>query len=187
MNPYVKRNSMEVKISSLINKHLNSRFLGDRIIAISKEVQESYRTIMHVPQGNIQRIYHGIDARHFHPPTKEQRLKARTDFELTLEEKVICLIGRLSPFKGHKVLLEAISQLQSEKMTVTALCAGTGEYKQNICQYAEDLGISESVKMLGFADSRKVLWASDVIVLPQSARSITSRYLRSYAVRSCTN
>lgn len=172
MNPYVKRNSMEVKLSSAVNRYLNRGFLGDRIIAISQEVEESYRTIMHVPQHHIQRIYHGIDVERFHPPTKEQRLKARSDIGITPEAKVVCLIGRLSPFKGHKVLIDAIAKLRTEGISVIALCAGTGDYERDICQYARQRGVEKSLRMLGFADSRQILWSSDAIVLPSQREAL---------------
>lgn len=172
MNPYVKRNSLEVKLSSWVNKYFNSHFLGDRIIAVSKEIIESYQLIMHVKENDIKPIYYGIDSEYFRPASYQERLKAKSQLGLLPDEKVVCLIGRLSRIKGHHILFEALAQLRSQGINITALCAGTGDSKQDICDYAAELGISDSVKMLGFVDSRQVLWASDAIVLPSKREAL---------------
>jgi glycosyltransferase involved in cell wall biosynthesis len=172
MNPKVKREHLETKLTSWINRYLNPYFLGDRLIAVSREVKESYLQIMNVPQNNIVSIYHGIDSQYFRPPSKEERFQARKALGLKDNDKVVCLIGRLSPVKGHNILIEAITTLQEQGIKAIALCAGIGDWEDNIRDYATKLGVSESIHLLGFTDSRQVLWASDVIVLPSQREAL---------------
>jgi glycosyltransferase involved in cell wall biosynthesis len=172
MNPKVKQDSLETKLASWINRYLNSGFLGDRLISISREVKESYIAIMNIPEDNIVSIYHGIDSEHFRPPSAEERLQARKVFGLKENDQVVCLIGRLSPVKGHNILIEAISKLKERGINAIALCAGTGDWEANIRSHAAKLGVSDSIHLLGFTDSRQVIWASDVIVLPSQREAL---------------
>jgi glycosyltransferase involved in cell wall biosynthesis len=172
MNPKVKQDNLETKLTSWINRYLNSNFLGDRLISISREVKESYMEIMNIPQDNIVSIYHGIDSQHFRPPSIEERLQARKVLGLQENDKVVCLIGRLSPVKGHNILIEAIAKLKEREIDAISLCAGTGDWEANIRNYAIKLGVSESIHLLGFTDSRQVLWASDAIVLPSQREAL---------------
>jgi glycosyltransferase involved in cell wall biosynthesis len=172
MNPKVKQDSLETKLASWINRNLNSGFLGDRLISISREVKESYIVIMNIPEDNIASIYHGIDSEHFRPPSAEERLQARKIFGLKENDQVVCLIGRLSPVKGHNILIEAISKLKERGINAIALCAGTGDWEANIHSYAAKLGVSDLIHLLGFTDSRQVLWASDAIVLPSQREAL---------------
>ena len=172
MNPKVKSKSLSTKLGSLMNRYLNPNFLGDRTIAISQEVQKSYRDILHIREENIRLIYHGMDETYFYPPSSQERLDARLKLGLQENTKVVCIIGRLSPFKGHKVLFRAVEYLQERGVKLVVLCAGTGQQEQELNDYSQKLGITDSIKMLGFADARQTLWASDVIVLPSKREAL---------------
>jgi glycosyltransferase involved in cell wall biosynthesis len=156
-----------VKIGAFVNKTFQT-FLGNRFIAISSEVKEAYEKDLSVPSAQIQLVCHGVATDRFHPPSPQERLKAREMFGLTLEDKVVCLIGRLYPIKGHDVLVKAISILRSSGMDVIALCAGAGDQEEirNVQNWATHAGVSDLIRLLGFTDTRQVLWASDVLTLP---------------------
>jgi glycosyltransferase involved in cell wall biosynthesis len=172
--PYVSTCHMElsnkpvkVKLAGVANKYFRLIF-GDRMIAISSEIKNAFER-MKVPAENIRLIYHGVDSEHFRPPSPEERLMSRETFGISPESKVICFIGRLDvPVKGHDVLIRAISKLRSDGLDAIALCAGKGYgIGENIIQsQATEEGVSDLVRLLGFADARQVLWASDVLVLP---------------------
>ncbi|MBW4647423.1 MAG: glycosyltransferase family 4 protein [Kastovskya adunca ATA6-11-RM4] len=155
-----------VQIGAFVNQYFGT-FLGDRFIAISTEVKDVYEHTLKVPKENIRLICHGVDNDHFRPPSGQERLEAREAFELAPKSQVVCLIGRLDPVKGHDVLYRALAILKSGGIKVTALCAGTGgKWKDEIQTLATELGVDDCVRFLGFTDTRQVLWASDVLILP---------------------
>ncbi|MCA1994308.1 MAG: glycosyltransferase family 4 protein [Coleofasciculus sp. S288] len=158
---------LNVKFSTLAKQGFNTVF-GNRVIAISSNLKDAFKRIMKVPEENIRLIYHGIENEYFRPPSFEERLKAREAFNLAPESKVVCHIGRLSLVKGHDVLIRAISILRSQGIDAIALCAGKGygDEEDVIRLHAAQGGVSDLVHLLGFADTRQVLWASDVITLP---------------------
>jgi glycosyltransferase involved in cell wall biosynthesis len=141
---------------------------GDRFIAISSELQRIFEGSLHVPTSNIKRIYHGIDSSYFYPPSKDEKYNARQSFNLTEGSQAICLIGRLSRTKGHDILIHAIDLLKQQGIIPTLLFAGKGylDEEEEIRNFAIEHGVLDSIKFLGMTDSRKVLWASDILVLP---------------------
>ena len=160
-------NRVGVKFSGLAGRHLKTLF-GKRLIAVSSALVEAYQTIMNVPKENIRLIYHGVDPNQFRPPTAEEQLKAHQSFGLDDHDKVICLVGRLSPAKGHRLLIEALAILQHRGVDAIVLCAGKGyaDEENQIRKLASQLEVFESVRFLGMTDTRQVLWASDILVLP---------------------
>ena len=170
VEPTQKR--LGVRLGMLVGSHFKSLF-GDRVIAVSSELKEAYRHVMQVPDENIRLIFHGIEHEQFRPPTSEERLNARESFGLASTDKVVCLIGRLSRTKGHRLLIEALSLLQAQHLPVVALCAGKGyaNEKEVVQLQAKQAGVLEALHLLDFVDTRQVLWASDVIVLPSSQHS----------------
>jgi glycosyltransferase involved in cell wall biosynthesis len=162
-----RSSDLEVKISSFASR-INDSILGDAVIAISREIAKEYETIFRLPTRRIYTIWHGIDNDYFYPGSIEERRIAKQKFKLYSNEMVIAMIGRLDPVKGHETLFRAVNLLQEKNIPVTVLCAGQGygEEKDNLIQKAKDLNVIDRIHFLGMIDSRQVLWASDVLVLP---------------------
>lgn len=158
----------DIKISAFMNKYVNNNFLGDRVIAVSSNLQAAYEQLMQVPSEDIKLICYGIDDSHFRPAEDEDRIAARQELGLSPESNVIAMIGRLSNVKGHDILVRALSILRSKGIDVVALCAGKGygDEESVVKSMASEAGVSDLVRLLGLTDTRKVLWASDAKVLP---------------------
>ena len=157
-----------IKFAAFVNKYLVRNFLGDRLIAVSLDLKEAFINLMSVPKSNVRIIHHGMDTKYFRVPVLEERRAARRVYGLSDSSMVICLLGRLSYVKGHDVLIQAIQILKSRGLEVIALCAGKGygQEAEELQAEIEKAGVSHLIKLLGFTDTRQVLWASDVKVLP---------------------
>jgi glycosyltransferase involved in cell wall biosynthesis len=161
-----EKNRLNLKLGSLLSKHLSTIF-GDRVIAISTNLKNAFERLK-VPVENIRLVYHGVENEYFRPASEVERLSTRQAFNLPPESKVVCLIGRLSPIKGHDVLVRSLAILRSEDFEAIALCAGKGygAEEEVIRTYAAKMGVLDGIRLLGLTDARQVLWASDVLVLP---------------------
>lgn len=141
-------------------------FLGDRAIAISSEIKREFTELLNMPEKHVYFIPNGVRQNHFFPPSAADRQNARDHLGLASDDRVVCIIGRLNPIKGHDLLAKAIARLRSDGMEVTALVAGTGDWEADIRRSIASQGVEDLVRLLGFTDAREVLWASDILVLP---------------------
>ena len=146
--------------------HKIGSFWGDKTIAISSETRNYLINNFRVPPSRIEIVYNGVDESYFRPPTVEESFKARQQLNLNPEDKVVSLLGRLEPVKGHDVLIKALALLRAKGCNVIALFAGEGSKAQALAQLASELGVADLVRQIGYVDSRLVLWASDVSILP---------------------
>jgi glycosyltransferase involved in cell wall biosynthesis len=148
-----------------INK-ISGSFLGDKAIAISEDMKKIITNKLNFPKEKTTIISNGVNSAHFRPPTPEEKRSARQFFGLQQDDKVVCLVGRLDPVKGHDTLFSALSLLKENGLRVRAICAGSGGFDDEIKGQAVDHGVADDVIFPGFTDSRAVYWASDVNVLP---------------------
>ncbi|KAM3112593.1 glycosyltransferase family 4 protein [Phormidesmis sp. 146-33] len=157
----------DVKLSRVLSRYVGSIF-GDRMIAISSELQQAFEIGLEIPKEKIRLICHGVDQNYFRPPTPTERHQAREAFGLKPEDWVVCHVGRLAPEKGHAVLTEAIAHLRSAGVEIIGLYAGKGygNEKAAIAAKVTQSGVSDLVRLLGMTDTRQVLWAADALVLP---------------------
>lgn len=150
-----------------VNQYLSGLW-GDRLIAISREIQQFFEVSLRVESTRIKLVYHGVDDAHFRPPSPEERQSSRLQYGLQDSDRVVCLVGRLDPIKGHDVLIKALSILKQQDFKVIALVAGKsyGDELSCVMGQASDHDVAEQVHCLGMVETRTVLWASDLITLP---------------------
>jgi glycosyltransferase involved in cell wall biosynthesis len=84
------------------------------------------------------------------------------------EGPVVGLVARLSPEKGVDVLFRALTELPG----VTAIVAGEGPARGDLERLADELGLSERVRFLGWRDDvDAVIRSVDVLALPSRNES----------------
>jgi glycosyltransferase involved in cell wall biosynthesis len=148
-------------------------FLGNRMIAVSIDMKNAFSDVVGVPKKNIRLVHHGINTSYFRPPTDKERDSARKEFQLKDDNKVVCLIGTINWIKGTDILIKAISKLKKNRLNIKVLLAGDKDPKMasQIKALIKEEKLSNSVRFLGFTDSRKVLWASDICAMPSRFES----------------
>jgi glycosyltransferase involved in cell wall biosynthesis len=141
-------------------------FWGDRVIAVSSETRDYLVKRFGVRRGAVRIVFNGADEERFRPPVAAERADARRRLGVEQVRRVVCLVARFHPGKGHDVLVRALSRLRAEHRDVVALCAGEGSESAAVARMASRLGVSDLLRLLGHTDTRDVLWASDALVLP---------------------
>ena len=159
---------LEVKVAAMLSRVIDS-YLGDRVLAISSHIRDEYHSLLHIPEWRTALIFNGVDTDYFKPPTPQQRIQARTQFGLSPEDRVVCLVGRLGHAKGHDVLLQAVQKIiKDHPLNIHVLFAGSGDNEAAIRAMIHRLDLQEIVSLLGFVKPRPVYWASDLNVLPST-------------------
>ena len=119
-----------------------------------------------------------------------ERVKAHRDRESFRKElridpgtAMLLSTGRLADQKGLEYLLQA-AQLMSgnSKVRFKIVFAGTGLLESQLKKLAEDLGVREQVRFLGFRqDIGDLLLASDIVVLPTLHEGLSIALLEAMA------
>lgn len=115
-------------------------------------------------------VHGGRSPEHF--VKAEPSAKLRAELDLTAENEVLTVIARLTPWKGHMVLLDAFRAVQVERPQARLLVVGAPTfweetYLDELKERARELGCAEAIRWVGFRDDIPALLAlSDAMVLP---------------------
>lgn len=137
---------------------------SDYIVPVSRHLHRLLEQVMgHAVPARV--LPMGVDARKFSVEMDRQAL--RTSHKIATEF-VLLFVGRLIPFKGVSVLLQAMKKLQSH-IDATLLIAGSGNLRTALESEARDFQLGDRVRFLGPVDhdTLPALYCmSDVVVLP---------------------
>lgn len=88
----------------------------------------------------VQVIYNGFDPKLFRPLAPDQTLRPHPS------ERLLLSVGRLMPWKGVDTAIRALAFIPR----TTLLIAGDGEVRPHLEQLAQEVGVRERVRFLGF-------------------------------------
>jgi len=141
----------------------------EKIIAISEAVKRDLTEKLKVPGEKIVRIYNGVDTQEFHPGISGDAF--RQEFNLG-SKRLVGMVGRLSPEKGHEAFLKAGAPILRDRDEARLVIVGSSDlappdYRARLDTLIGQLGIREKVVFTGFReDLPRVMAALDVVVVP---------------------
>jgi glycosyltransferase involved in cell wall biosynthesis len=108
-------------------------------------------------------------------PARAPREQARAALGLDADTPAIAILGRVSDWKGHDVLVRALAEGPLRERGAVALVAGEAWPGAEgrvaaVLELAGALGVSDRVRMLGFRDDvDAVLGAADLVAVPSTS------------------
>ncbi len=136
-----------------------------KIIFVSKMVEQFYQSHLPSLNGKACVIYNGIDTGKF-SGTNQAPLDLKKKFGFNDGSKVLGMVGRLVPQKGHVYFLDALNMLRTKGYKVCGLITGDGPMRDELHTYAYDHGLRNFVAFSGFRnDMENVYRAMDIFVL----------------------
>ncbi len=128
------------------------------------------------PADRVVPVPNGIEAEDFaREPAIERLRELRRELQLPARAKVVISVGRLTPEKGHRVLVEAAAAMMSPPTgkrparALHLLLVGEGPERSALGALVRRLGVSEKVHFAGRREPKEVaalLHLADVFVLP---------------------
>lgn len=116
--------------------------------------------------GRVTVLPNGIPLREF-AFDQEIRQEVRAEWQAGDTTLVMGHVGRFTAQKNHDFLLDVFAELHREQPNSILVLAGIGELQQAARQKAEELGLAEAVRFLGFrSDVARLLQGMDVFVMP---------------------
>jgi glycosyltransferase involved in cell wall biosynthesis len=159
----------------------------DWVVAVSEAVAAYLRSRVVADARRVLVIPNGIATAHF--ARTGDRLRLRSDLGVNPDQLVIGSIGRLQPVKGYDVMLEAFAVLRDRwaggQRTLLVL-AGDGPERAALEAQATRLGISGSVRLLGWRDDIHDLHAAyDLFCLSSRSEGMSISLLEAMAAGLC--
>ncbi len=142
---------------------------GRIVIAASQFIADRVAARHGVQPDRIRVIPRGVDPVRFDPAAISGSRIANLAARWRLPEgvRIVTLPGRLTSWKGHAVLLEAIARLGRPDVMCVLVGSHQGRqaYADELERQATRLGIAERVRLAGPCDDMPAaLWLSDVVV-----------------------
>ncbi len=142
---------------------------GERVIAISDYIARLVVARHGVDPARIRVIPRGVDPVLFDPATVAGERVAETAARWQVRERMstVVLPGRLSRWKGHAVLLDAVARMTRRDVCCVLVGAADGHdrYVAALRRQAERLGIADRVRLPGASDDMPAaLLLADVVV-----------------------
>jgi len=141
----------------LITRYALAR--ADRITATGMRLAEA--TLRYMPaDADVAVIPYGVDLDRFRPPERSPR-----------DELVVGSVGRLSPEKGLKYLLQAMAGVAQQQPKARLLLAGDGPERRSLERLATRLGLVDRVEFAGEVPHDQVpqtLARMDVFAMPST-------------------
>jgi glycosyltransferase involved in cell wall biosynthesis len=144
---------------------------GERVIAISEFVAAHVVSVYGVAREHIRVVHRGVDLKRFDPQrvTAERIVKLATSWRLPDGVPVVMLPGRLSRWKGHLVLIEAMKLLGRPQIYCLFVGSGSPRYQAAIASACARTQDSGTFRLLGECrDMPAAYMLADVIVAPST-------------------
>lgn len=122
---------------------------------------------------NVRVIHSGIRLDRFQESALGVSERIRSELGLSASSRVLLLVGRMHPVKGHRNMMLAMPAIVRECPDVVLLCAGDGPERVACETMVRDLGLNDHVLFLGQrSDVPDLLRASDVLVMPSQSEGL---------------
>lgn len=149
---------------SFVVDRLVDKFI-DRYIAVSEANAEYLRKEKRLPADKVCVVHNGANLARF-DPSPPVPLEMRKTLGLSPDDRILMTIARLDPQKGHRVLIEAFSNLHRDFPRLKLICVGDGCLRQELESQVRALDLCNAVFFVGFQPNvEEWLALADVCVL----------------------
>lgn len=163
--PYNISGKMKRKYNSSIAK-------GERIIAISHHVEKYLMNNYDVDASIIRVIHRGIALEKFHPTavTPERMIRLAREWRVPDGASIILLPGRLTRWKGHSVLIEALSKIDRKDIFTIIIGSDQGRtgYRVELEEQIQNLNLGGQVRIVDHCDDMPAAYMLATVAISAS-------------------
>lgn len=167
--PYNTQNNAKKFYNSSIAK-------GERVIAISSYVAQYLTDHFGLDGRTIRVIHRGLALEKFHPTavSAERMIKLAREWRIPDGASIVLLPGRLTRWKGHHVLIEAMAKLKRPDNSGEVFCVligsdqGRSEYTQELEKAIRDHGLEGRVRIVDHCNDMPTAYMLSNVVVSAS-------------------
>jgi glycosyltransferase involved in cell wall biosynthesis len=145
---------------------------GERVIAISHYVAEYLRSHYKVDHQRIRVVHRGIALEKFHPTsvTAERMIRLSREWRLPDGAGIIMMPGRLTRWKGHTVLIDAIAEMARTDVFCVIIGDDQGrkEYRAELEKHIKDRNLGGQVRIVNHCDDMPAAYMLATVVVSAS-------------------
>lgn len=158
--------------------------LAHRVLVNSEAIRDHIMAADSVPESKVVVIRNGVFAEALSSRIRDEyRTLLCRKLSLPLSTKLIGIVARLEPVKGHRYLIEAAAQVIKSEPHAHFVLIGDGTLREEIEQQTAQLGITHHVHLLGDRnDAAKLAAAFDVSVLASLHEGLPNAVMEAMAV-----
>lgn len=158
---------------SNIKKFYNSSIArGERVIAISGYVAQYLRDMFGLDDRTIRIVHRGISMDRFHPTTvtAERMVKLNRAWRLPDGASIVMMPGRLTRWKGHHVLIEAMALLKREDIFCVLIGSdqGRSEYTHELESTIRERGLEGRIRIVEHCNDMPAAYMMATVVVSAS-------------------
>jgi glycosyltransferase involved in cell wall biosynthesis len=160
-------------INGALKRRYNSIMVsGERVIAISETVAEYLRKHYSFDHSLIRVIPRGIALEKFHPTavTPDRLITLAREWRLPDGANIIMLPGRITRWKGHHVLIDAMALLERSDVFCVMIGADQGrtEYRAELEKSIQDKGLAGRVRIVDHCNDMPAAYMLATVVVSAS-------------------
>jgi glycosyltransferase involved in cell wall biosynthesis len=141
-------------------------FMADRIVGISNHTLDTFLAGRARRPERDSVHYYGLDPSPFENVAAD-RTKFRRQWDLPENALILLFGGRLVPEKNPVFAVDVLANLRCIEQRAVAVFAGAGSQEPDILERARELGVENSVRLLGWRnDMPEIMSCSDWFILP---------------------
>lgn len=155
------------------------------LVAVSDDIRKQLINQCGVKPQMVSVIFNGVDTDRFQFNLDKRRI-FREHFDVKENQLLLGTVGSYYQVKGHRYLIEAMKYLVARNPDVELVMAGQGPLADELRKQANDNGVGEHVKIVGYInDIPGFLSALDIFVLPSLSEGLSLALLEASAVECC--
>ena len=121
---------------------------ADRVLVLSRGVEKDLRSLVQIRDDRVHVIYNaGVDA-----TVREKAREAVTEELVPADCPLIVACGRLTEQKGFPYLLDAFARVR-DSIPACLVIVGEGEDRERLEAKIRQLGLTQSVRLVGFQEN----------------------------------
>jgi glycosyltransferase involved in cell wall biosynthesis len=160
-------------ISGGVKRFYNSAIArGEIVIAISDYVAEYLQRNYSISASQIRTVHRGIQIERFHPTavTAERMITLSQQWRIPDGANVVMLPGRLTRWKGHNVLIEAIERLNRKDVFCVLIGSdqGRSEYRKELEKSIEDKELGSQIRIVDHCNDMPAAYMLATVVISAS-------------------
>lgn len=146
---------------------------GERVIAISAYVARYLQDNYQVPAERIRLIPRGIALDRFHPTavTPQRLITLSQEWRIPDGSNVIILPGRITRWKGHHVLIEAMHRLKRHDLFCVMIGSDQGrtQYREELEKTIQEKGLGGNVRIVDHCNDMPAAYMlASIVVCPST-------------------